>query len=115
MGQYSHYLFIDNGAPFPGSKTNTYEPGLRLPFIIKLPYSPTKNKVKDAMISWVDITPTLLDFAGIAADSLHLQGRSFKKICEQNDITGWDEVYASHSFHEITMYYPMRVVRGKKI
>ncbi len=27
---------------------------------------------------------------------------------------GWDEVYASHSFHEITMYYPMRVLRERK-
>ena len=25
---------------------------------------------------------------------------------------GWDEVYASHTFHEVTMYYPMRVVRS---
>ncbi len=24
---------------------------------------------------------------------------------------GWDSIYASHTFHEITMYYPMRVVR----
>jgi N-sulfoglucosamine sulfohydrolase len=27
---------------------------------------------------------------------------------------GWDEVYASHTFHEIQMYYPMRVIRGTR-
>ena len=27
---------------------------------------------------------------------------------------GWNELYASHTFHEITMYYPMRVVRGRQ-
>ena len=28
--------------------------------------------------------------------------------------SGWDEVYASHSLHEVTMYHPMRVVRGRR-
>ena len=27
---------------------------------------------------------------------------------------GWDEVYLSHTFHEITMYYPVRVLRERK-
>lgn len=116
-GKWENTVIIylsDNGAPFPGSKTTLYEPGIRLPYIMKLPYSTTKNSVQDAMISWVDITPTLLDFAGVPTDSIHTQGRSFKEICERKNITGWDEVYASHSFHEITMYYPMRVLRERK-
>lgn len=116
-GKWDNTVIIylsDNGAPFPGSKTTLYEPGIRLPCIIKVPHSTTKNSVQDAMISWVDITPTLLDFGGVAKDSIHTQGRSFKDICEQKNVTGWDEVYASHSFHEITMYYPMRVLRERK-
>ena len=104
----------DNGAPFPGSKTNLYEPGIRLPLIMKLPGTVSRNVVQDAMISWVDITPTLLDFAGLPKDSVNLQGRSFRDICGQKTVTGWDEVYATHSFHEITMYYPMRVLRERK-
>src|SRR5262249_10287991 len=27
---------------------------------------------------------------------------------------GWDEVFGSHQFHEITMYYPMRSLRTRK-
>ncbi len=116
-GKWDNTVIIylsDNGAPFPGSKTNVYEPSLRLPCIMKLPYSTTKNFVQDAMISWVDITPTLLDFAGVPKDSIHKQGRSFKDISTQQNVKGWDEIYASHSFHEITMYYPMRVLRERK-
>ena len=41
-------------------------------------------------------------------------GRSFLSILGQTSPKGWDEVYASHTFHEITMYYPMRVVRERK-
>src|SRR5205807_8287637 len=26
---------------------------------------------------------------------------------------GWDEIYQSHSFHEVTMYYPMRSIRTR--
>ncbi len=116
-GKWDNTVIIylsDNGAPFPGSKTNLYEPGIRLPCILKVPNSTTKNSIQDAMISWVDITPTLLDFAGVAKDSISTSGRSFKEICEQQNVKGWDEVYASHSFHEITMYYPMRVLRERK-
>jgi len=56
----------------------------------------------------------LLDFAGALSISLHLQGRSFKNIIENQNVSGWDEVYASHSLHEIMMYYPMRAVRERK-
>ncbi|WP_420151401.1 sulfatase [Spirosoma sp.] len=114
-GQYDNTLIIylsDNGAPFPGSKTTLYEPGMRLPFIVKLPKSHKKGFVQDALISWVDVTPTLLDFAGVT--NVAKQGRSFKNIIEQENVTGWDEVYASHSLHEITMYYPMRVLRERQ-
>ena len=41
-------------------------------------------------------------------------GRSFLSLLGQDSADGWDEVYASHTFHEIQMYYPMRVVRGRK-
>jgi N-sulfoglucosamine sulfohydrolase len=66
------------------------------------------------MVSWVDITPTILDFAGVDSPSRELHGRSFLSVLEQQKPKGWDEVYASHTFHEVTMYYPMRVVRHGK-
>ncbi|WP_461111893.1 sulfatase family protein [Spirosoma jeollabukense] len=116
-GQYDNTVIIylsDNGAPFPGSKTNVYEPGMRLPCIIKLPKPQRPGFVQDAMISWADITPTLLDMAGAQPTGLRQQGRSFKSIIEQDNVAGWDEVYGSHSLHEITMYYPMRVLRERR-
>jgi len=93
------------------------------------------------MVSWVDIAPTILDFAGAldhetgkVKKSLvariepapgggqnsrvtqrgKLHGRTFLPLLAEEDVTGWDEVFASHTFHEIQMYYPMRVVRGRK-
>jgi N-sulfoglucosamine sulfohydrolase len=37
-------------------------------------------------------------------------GQSFLGILEQEHPEGWDTAFASHTFHEVTMYYPMRVV-----
>ena len=101
----------DNGIAFPGAKTTVYEPGIKLPCIIKSPGLNQKGIVNNAMISWVDITPTILDMAGIDIEKMNFHGRSFNNILGQQDPSGWDRVYASHIFHEITMYYPMRVIR----
>ena len=102
----------DNGMAFPGAKTTVYEPGIQLPCIIKNPRVSVKGIENNAMVSWVDLTPTILDIAAIdyKADDFH--GHSFKDVIGNPKVEGWNEVYASHTFHEITMYYPMRVCRA---
>ncbi|NRT14967.1 N-sulfoglucosamine sulfohydrolase [Flavobacterium sp. 28A] len=101
----------DNGMAFPGAKTTVYEPGIKLPCIIKDPFESKKGTVNNALISWVDMTPTILNMAGVPITKNEFQGRSFEKIIGEENPIGWDEINASHTFHEITMYYPMRVVR----
>lgn len=107
------FYISDNGMAFPGAKTTVYEPGINLPCIIKDPTKNNKGSISDAMISWVDLTPTILEMAHITYDPDKFHGRSFYDIIGKNEFKGWDEIYASHTFHEITMYYPMRVVRNK--
>jgi len=112
--KYENTLIIyisDNGMAFPGAKTTIYEPGIQLPCIVRLPNGENGGSVRDAFISWVDLTPTILDFTETDFNEEEIQGRSFMVILNKGDTEGWDEVYASHTFHEITMYYPMRVVR----
>jgi N-sulfoglucosamine sulfohydrolase len=104
----------DNGIPFPGAKTSVYDPGIHLPLIVRAPDPATHGKVVEAMVSWVDITPTLLDFAGVAPPKAGLQGRSFLPLLDGRPAEGWDSVYASHTFHEVTMYNPMRAIRTRR-
>jgi N-sulfoglucosamine sulfohydrolase len=115
-GKYDNTLIIfvsDNGMPFPGAKTSVYEPSLKLPCIVRNPDAKKHGVVSEAMVSWVDIVPTILEFTGVPAPSaVKLHGRSFLPILDQQTPAGWDEVYASHTFHEVTMYYPMRVVHS---
>lgn len=101
----------DNGRPFPGAKTNLYGPGLHLPLIIRAPGG--APSVNDAMVSWTDIAPTLLDWAGVAPPAYPLSGRSLLPILGKTGDPAHDAVFASHEFHEINQYYPMRAVRTR--
>lgn len=138
-GQYDNTVIIftaDHGMAFPGAKTTVYEAGLRVPFVVKMP-GKTGGLVNQAMLSHVDITPTLLDIAhGLNQDKTapakllpvptvgknenpgfnfdHYHGRSWLAILGTENDKGWDEVFASHTFHEIQMYYPMRAIIGRK-
>lgn len=129
----------DHGMAFPGAKTTVYEPGLRVPFIVRDPRLAKRGITSDAMISLVDLTPTLLDAGGgfdsatqsvkpaalpATADipkkgkggpvTTKLHGRSILPLFGEKTSAGWDAIYASHTFHEIQMYYPMRVVRDRQ-
>jgi N-sulfoglucosamine sulfohydrolase len=135
-GLYDSSLILylsDHGAAFPGAKTTVYEPGLRSPLIVRHPDAARRGLESDALVSWVDLTPTLLEYAGVAPPTYAqhvgsaevrsagdlpaqhgLHGRSFLAAARGETLEGWDEVHASHTFHEIQMYYPMRVVRGRQ-
>lgn len=102
----------DNGPPFPGAKTTLYDPGVHLPLIVASPTQKRRGGVNKAMVSWIDILPTLLDWTGTKAPPT-LTGRSLLPILDEENPTGWDVVYASHQCHEVTMYYPMRMIRTR--
>ncbi|MBL9202686.1 MAG: sulfatase [Opitutaceae bacterium] len=115
-GKYNDTLIVylsDNGAAFPGAKTTLYDPGIRLPLIVRAPGRARPGAVQDAMVTWADLTPTLLDAAGAPPAAGECDGRSFRAGLDGGALRGWDETYASHSLHEITMYYPMRAVRTR--
>jgi len=105
----------DNGRAFPGAKTTLYDEGIHLPLIVASPAQSRRGVRNNAMVSWVDITPTILDWAHAAAPrDQQLAGRTLLPILEQADPPGWDRVFASHSFHEIQQYYPMRALRTRE-
>lgn len=137
-GKYENTMVIftaDHGMAFPGAKTTVYEAGLRVPFVVHLPGT-TAGVKNDAMISHLDLTPTLVDAAGgldAAANAprqlapvpevglgenpgkrfTRYQGRSWLKWVGKEHGEGWDELSFSHTFHEIQMYYPMRAIRDR--
>lgn len=116
-GRYDDTIVIylsDNGIAFPGAKTTLYEPGMNLPCIVRTPWQKNRGIACDALINYADLAPTILDFAGAVPSDYGFHGRSFQSVLEREHVDGWDTTYASHTFHEITMYYPMRVVRERR-
>jgi N-sulfoglucosamine sulfohydrolase len=105
----------DNGAPFPLAKTNLYDAGIRVPLVIRNPVQIRRNVVSNAMVSFADVFATILDWARVPKpDQKELRARSVLPILEETNPAGWNEIYASQSFHEVTMYYPMRAVRTRQ-
>ncbi len=105
----------DNGIAMPGAKTTIYDPGVLMPMILSCPeLGLTGGTTCDAMVSFTDLTPTILDWTGAQGPDYELQGRSFLPVAGQSDPEGWDQVFCSHTFHEVQMYYPMRSIRTRK-
>ena len=51
----------DHGMAFSGGKTTVYEPGLRVPFVVRNPYVMSRGMQTDSLVSHIDITrPHLL-------------------------------------------------------
>ena len=132
----------DHGMAFAGGKTTVYEGGLRVPMVVRDPYQDERGVSSEALISHIDITPTLLDFAGgldyetnapknpLDANQFwkergeavkenrngnkpfnRYHGRSWLHCLRNPNEAHHETIFASHTFHEIQMYYPMRVVR----
>ncbi|MFC2076423.1 sulfatase [candidate division KSB1 bacterium] len=115
-GVYDDTLIIymsDNGIPFPGAKTTIYDPGINLPFIVRSPEQSRRGISNGTMTSWVDVVPTCLDWAGADPPPYRLPGQSVLPSLEHENLDDPDAVFGSHTFHEITMYYPMRMIRTR--
>lgn len=63
----------DHGADFPRGKGSVYENGTRIPMIINYPSAFPIGKVERAMVSTLDILPTMLKAAGLDVPK-HLPG-----------------------------------------
>ncbi len=80
------FFFSDHGGPLPRGKRLHYDSGLRVPFIVRIPErykkkygvdpSWIKNGRVDALISFVDLAPTVLSIAGVKIPE-YMQGRAF--------------------------------------
>jgi arylsulfatase A-like enzyme len=103
------FFTSDHGAQLPFGKWNLYDAGLRVPLIVAGP-GIKANATTGAMVSWIDILPTLVDLAG-GMPPKEIDGRSFAAVVRGEKQTHRDEVYATHSGDREFNVYPMRCLR----
>ncbi len=108
-------IFIaDHGTSEPGAMGTHYEPGVRVPFLVKKPGLKTPGMVNKALVAFTDLTPTILDWTGTKFDGYPLHGRSILPILENPNPEGWDGALLSHIGHDVFAHYPMRTLRGRR-
>jgi arylsulfatase A-like enzyme len=109
-------LFVytsDQGAEWPRCKWTVYDTGLLVPFIARWPGRIAGGTVVDALISLVDVTPTLVDLAG-GRPAADLDGRSFKDVLFGRAAQLRDTIFASHTGDGEMNVFPQRCVRDRR-
>lgn len=108
------FLFSsDHGAQFPFGKWTLYDEGIRVPLIIARYGKIKAGSRTDAMVSWIDIFPTLIDIAGGDAPE-GLDGRSFAPVLRGETESHRDRIFTTHSGDLLMNVYLSRSVRSDR-
>lgn len=100
----------DHGMPWPFAKWSLYETGIRTPLIAVWPGKIKPSSTTDAMVSWIDLMPTLIDLAGGTSPS-GIDGRSFSKVLFGETDKHREVIFATHKGDNEKNVYPIRSVR----
>lgn len=105
------FLFTsDHGGQWPRGKWNLYDYGTRIPLIAVWPGHVEPGSRTDAMVSWVDILPTLIDLSGgeVPGD---IDGKSFGPVLLGKTDTHRDRIFTTHTGDGVMNIFPIRSVR----
>jgi arylsulfatase A-like enzyme len=104
-------LTTDHGLPFPGAKGTLSDRGLGVMLVVRGPGGFHGGHVTDALVSQVDLYPTLCALAGAPLpDGLH--GRSLLPLVRREAEQVRDELFAELTYH--AAYDPMRAIRTRR-
>ncbi|HEX4213254.1 MAG TPA: sulfatase [Candidatus Dormibacteraeota bacterium] len=97
----------DHGIAFPGAKGTLHDPGLEIALIARWPARLTAGGSTDALVSNVDLLPTLCELAGADAPA-GIDGRSLVPVLE-GGASVREEIFAEVTWHDA--YQPVRGIR----
>lgn len=103
----------DNGAQWPFAKWSLYDAGIHMPFVAGWPGVTRPGSRTNALISFADLLPTLVELAG-GTPPADIDGRSFASVIRGRTGKHQAEVFAAHSGDRDFNVYPMRCVRTAK-
>ncbi|MFN3194201.1 MAG: sulfatase [Aureliella sp.] len=107
------HLFVfssDHGAQFPFGKWTLYDEGTRVPLVVARKGHFRAGSETNAMVSWVDILPTLIESAGGVVPS-DLDGRSFLPVLRGEVKKHRDRIFTTHSGDRKMNVFLSRAVR----
>jgi N-sulfoglucosamine sulfohydrolase len=98
----------DHGLAFPGAKASLTDRGIGVNLIVRGPGGFTGGKVVDALVSQIDVYPTLCELAGVDTPAF-VDGTSLMPLVRGEKETVRDEVFAELTYH--AAYEPQRALR----
>jgi hypothetical protein len=103
----------DQGAQWPMSKWTLYDAGIRAPLIVRWPGKAKPSSTSGALVSLIDILPTMLEAAGgtLAKD---LDAKSFLGVIKGDTETHRDATFALNTGDKDMNRSPARAVRTAK-
>ncbi len=104
-------LTTDHGLPFPEAKATLYDRGLGVLLILRGPGGFTGGRVSDALVTHLDVFPTLCDLAGVEHPAW-LQGASLLPLVRGEVDDLHEAVFAEVTYH--AAYEPQRSVRTRR-
>lgn len=111
LGDNIIYLFSsDHGGQWPFGKWNLYDAGIRVPLIMAWQGRIKPNTRSSAMVSWIDVLPTIIELAGGKVPS-GIDGKSFAGVLMGKTQQHRSEIYTTHSGDGIMNVYPIRGIR----
>ncbi|MEA2125114.1 MAG: N-sulfoglucosamine sulfohydrolase [Solirubrobacteraceae bacterium] len=104
-------LTTDHGLAFPGAKATLTDRGLGVMLIMRGPGGFHGGRVSDALVSQLDLYPTLCELADIEAPAW-LHGRSLMPLLRREADEVNDAIFGEITFH--AAYEPQRAVRTSR-
>ena len=115
-GYEDNTLFIytsDQGSEWPHCKWTLYDSGLRVPFIARWPGKVKTNTICDALISFVDVTPTFIDMVG-GSQPKDIDGSSFLDVLLSKKESHREMIFGSHTGDGRMNDFPQRGIRNSR-
>jgi arylsulfatase A-like enzyme len=98
----------DHGIPFPGMKCSVLDGGIGVMLILRGPGGFSGGRVTDALVSQIDLYPTICALAGIEPPDW-LEGESLLPLAQGERESVRDAVFVEVNYH--AAYEPQRAVR----
>lgn len=107
------FFMSDHGDEMARGKFDIYEAGTKVPFMMSWPGKINKGVVNNALISTIDIVPTILDVAGLPP-AKELPGKSLLPLFKAPNMNFRQYLYTEKNVDETDLYFPRRAVRDKR-
>lgn len=107
-GETILFFTSDHGPPFPGMKCNLTDHGTAVAFILDYPGNLLRGGAIDALVSQLDVFPTLCELAGLPTPD-RLQGKSLRSLQDGSQSALHEVIFGEINFH--ATFEPQRSVR----